>query len=146
MGADMDLAVAFAWAATRTQGILITLRADGRAQSSDISYFSDGSSMLISLTLDRAKTKNMQRDPRVVLHVTDRPSWSYLSFDGHVELTPVTAAIDDAVNDQLFAYYEAVAGKPHPNWAEYRQAMVDEGRLLARVVPTSVVGQINTGR
>jgi PPOX class probable F420-dependent enzyme len=146
MGADMDLAVALAWAATRTQGILITLRADGRAQSSDISYFSDGSSMLISLTHDRAKTKNMQRDPRVVLHVTDRPSWSYLSFDGHVELTPVTAAIDDAVNDQLVAYYEAVAGKPHPNWAVYRQAMVDEGRLLARVVPTSVVGQINTGR
>jgi PPOX class probable F420-dependent enzyme len=140
----MDLATALAWAAQRTQGILITLRADGRAQSSDISYFSDGPSMLISLTHDRAKTKNMQRDPRVVLHVTDRPSWSYLSFDGRVELTPPTTAIDDAVNDQLVAYYESVAGKAHPNWAEYRQAMVDEGRLLARVIPTTVVGQINT--
>jgi hypothetical protein len=63
----MDLAIALAWAATRSEGVLITLRADGRAQSSDISYFSDGPSMLISLTHGRAKTKNMQRDPRVVL-------------------------------------------------------------------------------
>ena len=61
----MDLAIALAWAATRTEGVLITLRSDGRAQSSDISYVTDGSSMLISLTRDRAKTKNMQRDPCV---------------------------------------------------------------------------------
>ena len=42
------------------------------------------------------------------------------------------------------AYYEAVAGKPHPNWDEYRQAMIDEGRLIATFTPTSVVGQINS--
>jgi PPOX class probable F420-dependent enzyme len=134
------------WAATRTDGVLITLRKDGRPQSSDISYYVDGSSMLISVTDDRSKTRNMRRDARVVLHVTDRSSWSYLSFDATAELTPVTTAVDDAVNDQLVAYFEAVSGKPHPNWAEYRQAMVDQRRLLVRVIATSVVGQINTSR
>lgn len=139
----MDLDTALAWAATRSDAVLITLRRDGRPQSSDISYHLADGVFSISVTDDRAKTANMRRDPRVVLHLTDRPSWSYLSFDGTVQLTPPAAAPDDATSDALATYYEAVAGKPHPDWDEYRRAMVDEGRLLARLTPTAVVGQIN---
>ena len=139
----MDLDTALVWAATRSDAVLITLRRDGRPQSSDISYHLADGVFSISVTDDRAKTANMRRDPRVVLHLTDRPSWSYLSFDGTVQLTPPAAAPDDATSDALATYYEAVAGKPHPDWDEYRRAMVDEGRLLARLTPTAVVGQIN---
>ncbi len=142
----MDLQPALEWAATRRNGVLITLRADGRPQSSDISYFVDGSSLLVSVTDSRAKTRNMRRDPRVVMHVTDAANWAYVSFDAVAELSPVATAIDDETNDRLVAYYETVAGKPHPNWAEYRQAMVDEGRLLARITPTSAVGQLPGSR
>ena len=95
----------------------------------------------ISLTDSRAKTKNMRRDNRAVLHITDRPSWSYLSFDGTVELTPATTDVTDETSDALVAYYERVAGKPHPEWDEYRAAMVAEGRLLATLTPAGVVGQ-----
>ena len=139
----MDMDTALAWAAGRTDAVIITIRQDGRPQSSDISYHLTGGVFSISVTDDRAKTANMRRDPRIVLHLTDRPSWSYLSFDGTVELTPPAAAPDDATCDALVAYYEAVAGKPHPDWDEYRQAMVEEGRLLVRFTPTAVVGQIN---
>jgi hypothetical protein len=78
-----------------------------------------------------------------VLHITDPGSWSYLSFDGTAELSPVTTAVDDATSDALVAYYENVAGEPHPDWAEYRRAMVDEGRLIITFRPTKVVGQIH---
>ena len=139
----MDMDAALAWAAGRTDAVLITLRRDGRPQSSDISYHLADGVFSISVTDDRAKTSNMRRDPRVVLHLTDRPSWSYLSFDGTVQLMSPAAAPDDATSDALVAYYEAVAGKPHPDWDEYRSAMVDEGRLLVRFTPTGVVGQIN---
>ncbi len=139
----MDLDTALAWAADRTDAVLITIRRDGRPQSSDISYSLADGVFSISVTDGRAKTANMQRDPRVVLHLTDRASWSYLSFDGTVELTPPTTDPGDATGDALVAYYEAVAGKPHPDWSEYRQAMVDEGRLLVRFTPTSVVGQLH---
>ena len=139
----MDLTTAFEWAAPRTAATLITIRGDGRPQSSDISYAFDDGVFAISVTADRAKTKNMQRDNRVVLHLSDRASWSYLSFDGTVELTPVTTEAGDATSDELVAYYERVAGEPHPDWDEYRQAMVDEQRLLVRFTPTSVVGQIH---
>ncbi len=138
----MDLDTATAWAAGRTDGILITLRRDGRAQSSDISYaFTDGT-FEISLTHDRAKTRNMQRDNRVVLHITDRPSWSYLSIDGTVELMAPTTDPGDETAEALVEYYRKVAGE-HPDWDEYRAAMIEEGRLIARVTPHSAVGQIH---
>ena len=139
----MELNQALAWAAERTDGILITIRSDGRPQSSDISYaFSEGV-FSISLTSDRAKTANMRRDNRVVLHLTDRESWSYLSFDGTVELLEPAAAVDDATADAPVSYYEQVAGEAHPDWDEYRAAMVADGRLLAFFTPKSVVGQLH---
>ena len=139
----MDMSKAIDWAGQQKHAVLITLRKDGRAQSSDIVYVVQDGSFVISLTDSRAKTKNMIRDPRVVLHITEPDSWSYVSFDGTVALSSVTTAVDDATNNDLVSYYEAVAGEPHPDWGEYRQAMVDEGRLLATMTPASVVGQIN---
>ena len=139
----MDLDAALSWAAGRTEAVIITIRRDGRSQSSDISYGLTDGVFGISITNGRAKTANMRRDPRVVLHLSDRASWSYLSFDGTVELSPVATEPCDATCDALVEYYQQVAGKAHPDWNEYRLAMVDEGRLLVRFTPTSVVGQIH---
>ncbi len=139
----MELSKALAWASEQKHAVLITLRKDGRAQSSDIVYVVDDGRFIVSLTNTRAKTKNMSRDPRILLHITNPASWSYISFDGTVELSAVTVSPDDETSNRLVEYYEAVAGEPHPDWDEYRQAMVDEGRLLATFTPTSAVGQIN---
>lgn len=138
----MEISEALTWAATRTNAVLITIRQDGRAQSSDIVYALDDGTFTISVTDDRAKTANMRRDPRVVLHLTDPPSWSYVSFDGTVELSPPTTEPGDATSDALCDYYEKVAGEAHHDWDEYRAAMVAEKRLVARFTPTSAVGQV----
>lgn len=138
----MDLAAALTWAADRDDGVLITIRRDGRPQSSDITYRVVDGVFEISVTDGRAKTANLRRDPRAVLHVTDRSSWSYLSFDGTVTLTPPARTVDDDVADALVEYYRVVAGREHPDWDEYRRAMVDEGRLLVHLTPGAVVGQI----
>jgi len=135
----MDLQPALEWAAERKNGVLITLRADGRAQSSDIVYARVDDELWISVTDDRAKTVNMRRDPRVVLHVTDPSVWGYVSIDGTAELTPVTTEPGDAASDDLVTLYRAVQGE-HPDWDEYRQAMVDQRRLVAKVHPTTAVG------
>jgi PPOX class probable F420-dependent enzyme len=139
----MNLQTAVEWASKRRTGVLITLRSDGRAQSSDIAYSVSGQEFIVSVTQDRAKTVNMKRDRRVVLHVTDPGTWSYASFDAEVTLTPTCQAVDDEVADALVAYYSAVSGGPHPDWDQYRRAMVAERRLLAHVDPRSVTGQIN---
>lgn len=132
------------WAEGYKNAVLITIRRDGRPQSSDISYTRDGDSFLISLTTDRAKTVNMRRDPRVVFHLTDPSSWSYVSFDSTVELSATAASPDDETVDALVDYYRAVTGGEHDDWDEYRAAMVNDGRLVARVTPTGAVGQIHS--
>ena len=137
------MSTALNWARDRRNAVLITLRKDGRAQSSDIAYAVTGDRFLISVTATRAKTANMRRDPRVVLHITEPGSWSYVAFDGTVELSPEAAAPHDATCDLLVDYYERVAGEAHPDWEEYRQAMVIERRLVATFSPTTAVGQVH---
>jgi len=137
----MDLDSALSWAAGHHHGVLITIRRDGRPQSSDIIYGVDGSTILVSVTADRAKTANMRRDPRVVLHVTDPGSFSYVSFDSTVELSPVCTDPSDAVADDLVSLHRAISGAEHPDWDEFRRAMVNDRRLVTRIHPLSAVGQ-----
>jgi len=137
----MDLDHALEWAGRRSDAVLITIRRDGRPQSSDITYDLGDGVFVISVTADRAKTINMARDPRVVLHLTDRASWSYISFDGEVTLSAVTTDPGDAASDALVEYYKCVTGKDHPDWDEYRAAMITERRLIVSFRPTSAVGQ-----
>ncbi|MYJ41539.1 MAG: PPOX class F420-dependent oxidoreductase [Acidimicrobiaceae bacterium] len=138
----MELSEAIEWSAERKLGVLVTIRSDGRPQSSDIVYYVDTGVFHISMTVGRAKTVNLRRDPRAVLHISDEKAWSYVSLDGTVELSPPTTTPGDATSDALVDYYEQLAG-PHPDWDEYRQAMIDEGRLMARFTPTSAAGLIN---
>ena len=139
----MNVEEAVRWASERRLATLITLRRDGRAQSSDIVYRLLDGAFVISVTDGRAKTNNLRRDPRAVLHVSDPDSWSYVSFDGTAELSEVTTEPGDDTSDALVEYYRAVAGQDHDDWQEYRRAMVDERRLLITIRPQSAVGQIH---
>lgn len=136
----MDLAVALDYARSRHGGVLVTLKADGRPQLSNISYaVDDDGTIAISVTADRAKTRNAARDPRVSLHVTADDFWSYVVIEGDAELTPVAESPDDATVDQLVELYQALQGD-HPDWDEYRAAMVNDRRLVLRLRPTHAYG------
>lgn len=138
----MDLTTALDFAARHRNAVMITIRRDGRPQSSDIAMSVIDGTIEVSVTADRAKTKNLQRDNRAVMHVTDPSSWSYVSIDGTVALSPVATDPDGPTADALVALYERIAGEPHPDWNEFRQAMVDEGRLVITFTPTSATGQV----
>jgi len=138
----MELATALDFIRDQRQGILITLKSDGRPQSSNIAYaLGDDGVIRISITDSRAKTANMRRDPRVSLHVNRSDFYAYAVLEGEAELAPVAAAVDDATVDELVEYYRTVAGE-HPDWDEYRQAMVDDGRLLLKLTPTRAYGMV----
>jgi PPOX class probable F420-dependent enzyme len=138
----VELPVALEFAASRRHGVLVTLRRDGRPQTSDIVYVVVDGTIKISITADRAKTKNLRRDPRAVLHVSAPDLWSYVSLDGTVELTDVTRTPGDDVGRELADLYERASGGPHPDWDEYYRAMVDEQRLVARFHPSTAIGQV----
>jgi PPOX class probable F420-dependent enzyme len=129
-----------AWLAERHQAVLVTLRADGSPQSSNLSYALVDGLAKVSLTEDRAKTRNLRRDPRAVLHVLGDSFWQYQSVRATAELSPVTTTPGDAVGRELLEVYEAIAGQPHPDPQEFFQAMVDERRLVLTLTPISSVG------
>ena len=135
----MDLARALSFASGRRNALLTTLRKDGRPQQSVIFYLLDGDRFTISLTADRAKTKNLRRDPRAALFVPSDDVFVWAGFDGQVELSPVAASPDDPVVDRLVDYYRRGNGE-HDDWSAYRQAMVDDGRLVATFTATSATG------
>jgi PPOX class probable F420-dependent enzyme len=138
----MDLAKAGPFLAEGHRGVLLTLRADGRPQASNIAYsFADGC-IRISVTADRAKTKNLRRDPRASLHVTSDDFWKYVVADGTAELSPVAAGPGDATTRALREIYEHVRGAPHPDWAEFDEAMVRDQRVVISIRPTHVYGQL----
>ncbi len=127
----------------RRHGVLATIRRDGRPQLSTITHLYDPETHTItaSITETRAKAKNMRRDPRVTYHVGSEDGWSYVVAEGRAELTSPAAAPDDATVEALVDYYRRVAGE-HPDWAEYRAAMVTDQRVLLTVHIEKLLGQV----
>jgi PPOX class probable F420-dependent enzyme len=142
----MGIAVdeAFAFVRQRNRGVLVTLRRDGRPQLSNIIYSpGEGHSVRVSVTQSRAKTKNLRRDPRASLYVSRDDFFAYVVVEGEVTLTPVARDVDDPVVDELVELYRGLRGE-HPDWDDYRRAMVSEGRLVARLEASYAYGMPGT--
>jgi PPOX class probable F420-dependent enzyme len=131
-----------AFVAENRRGVLATLRRDGRPQLSNVGYaWVDSGFARISVTADRAKTRNLQRDARASLHVTSPDFWTWAVVEGTAELTPVAADPADDTVEELVAYYRAINGE-HPDWDDYRAAMVRERRLVVRLAVAHAYGQL----
>ena len=123
-----DIEKARRFVAANHHGVLVTYRRDGNVQTSPVSAGIDAEGrVMISVTEDRAKTRNARRDPRVAL---------CLFSDGfygpwvQVEGTAQFADGPDRV-DALVEYYRTLSGE-HPDWDDYRAAMVRDRRVLLR--------------
>ena len=120
--------------------VMTTRRRNGELQSSPVTAGVDElGRIVVSSYPERAKVTNIRRDPRVsVLVLSD-------DFGGpwvQVETTGTVIELPDAV-EPLVDYFRAISGE-HPDWAEYRQAMIDQGKCLLRLEPVSW-GPIATG-
>jgi PPOX class probable F420-dependent enzyme len=122
-------------------GVLATIKRDGRPQMSIVTYHFDARSLAIevSITEPRAKTRNLRRDPRASVLVASDDGWSYAVAEGNAILTPPAAAPDDETVEALITLYRNVAGE-HPDWDDYRAAMVTDRRVLLRLPITHVYG------
>jgi PPOX class probable F420-dependent enzyme len=134
--------------ASHTNGTLATLRRDGRPQLSVVTYawYPDdaGREIVRISTVDgRAKVANLRRDPRASFLVSDGSGWSYAVVEGTVELSPVAAVHDDETVEELIRVYRDASGE-HPDWADYRRAMVDDQRLVARLVVEHAYGLVRS--
>jgi PPOX class probable F420-dependent enzyme len=127
--------------ADNSLGVLATLKRDGRPQLSNVSYYFDARNTVIqvSVTEPRAKTRNLRRDPRASIHVTADDGWAYAVAEGDAALTPPAAAPGDDTVEALIALYRNIAGE-HPDWDEYRQAMVADRRVVVTLPISHLYG------
>lgn len=129
--------------ADRSLGVLATIGKDGRPQLSNVNHTWDPARRLIriSVTAGRAKTRNLARDPRASYHVTSEDGWAWTVAEGTAELTPVAADPHDATVEELIEVYRAIRGEEHPDWDDYRRAMVADRRLVVRLAVERAYGQ-----
>ncbi|MCK0113373.1 PPOX class F420-dependent oxidoreductase [Ornithinimicrobium sp. F0845] len=119
---------------------LATIKRDGRPQLSQVGYHFDPATdtFRVSITGTRAKFTNLRRDPRATFLVAGG-RWEYVVVDGDATLGEITTDPHDAAGDALVDLYRTQAGE-HPDWEEYRAAMVAEQRLVLTVTATHAYG------
>ncbi len=111
------------------RSVLATTRSDGGIQLSLVDAgVDDEDNVVISTRETAVKTKNLSRNNRATLLVfTDVFYGNWVQVEGPVEIVHLPEAMDG-----LVAYYRQVGGE-HPDWEEYRAAMVSDRRVLLRL-------------
>ncbi|HEX6310698.1 MAG TPA: TIGR03618 family F420-dependent PPOX class oxidoreductase [Acidimicrobiia bacterium] len=114
------------------QWILATTRADGRPQMSPVTGgMTPTGHLAIATYPERAKARNARRAPEVSVFIGgDDFSDAWIQIDGTARVLDMPEATDGLVE-----YYRSISGE-HPDWAEYRQAMADQGKCLILVEAT----------
>jgi PPOX class probable F420-dependent enzyme len=138
----VDVPAALAFARDHRLGVLVTRRQDGSPQLSNILYVvGHDDAVRISITESRAKTKNLRRDPRASLYVTQEDFWAYVVMDGSVSLSEPARDPNDATTEALVELYRTASGE-HPDWVDFRRAMVAEERVVATFTPEHAYGML----
>ncbi|WP_432585100.1 PPOX class F420-dependent oxidoreductase [Streptomyces sp. HD1123-B1] len=122
-------------------GVLATIKSDGRPQLSPVMPFYDERSGVLHISTREglAKTANLRRDPRVSLEVTHADGRAWATAEGTATLTGPGTDPHGPEVEALVAYYRAAAGE-HPDWDEYRSAMVADRRVLITMTVDHLYG------
>ncbi len=127
----MDIAAALDFIASNHRAVLATTRADSNPQLSLVAVAVDENTVVVSTRETAIKTKNLRRRPWASLIVfTDNFYGNSVQVEGPVEVV----SLPDAMG-ALVAYYRQISGE-HPDWDEYRAAMVHDQRVVLRITVT----------
>lgn len=138
----MELARAVDFARDHRRSVLTTIRRNGRPQQSNVLHVIGGDGNIrISITADRAKYHNLVREPWAAIHVTREDFFAYAVIEAIASVTPVAADPHDETVEALVDYYRSANGE-HPDWDDYRRAMVADRRALAILTPAHAYGML----
>lgn len=125
----MDLDAARAFIRDHHLSVMVTRRKDGEPQLSPVACTVDDSGAVVVSSRETAfKVKNVRRDPRVSLCVvSDGFYGDWIQVDGRASVVSLPDAMEP-----LVAYYRSISGE-HPDWDDYRAAMVRDQRVIVRI-------------
>lgn len=115
----------------RHHGIFGTWRSGCDLQLSPVTMGMDpDGTVLVASYPERAKVRNLRRRPEATVCVlSDDFGGEWLQLSGPATVVDLPDAVEG-----LVTYFRSISGE-HPDWAEYRQAMVDQGKVLIRLEP-----------
>ncbi len=87
------------------------------------------------------KIRNIERDPRVSFHAGTPGGGAYVVAEGIAAVSLIATTVDDPTVQELIDVYRLIQGE-HPDWQDYRTAMVTDHRLLIRITLTRLYGWI----
>ncbi|OEU97001.1 PPOX class F420-dependent oxidoreductase [Streptomyces oceani] len=136
----VDRAALLDFVRPRHRALLLTRRSDGGPQASPLTCgVDDEGRIVVSTYPERAKTRNARRDSAVSLVVlSDDWDGPWVQVDGEAEVIDPPDSVEPLVE-----YFRVISGE-HPDWDEYRAAMLRQGKSLIRVTPKRW-GPIATG-
>lgn len=113
----------------RHHGVLLTTRRDDWPQSSLVTVgLGHNGDILVASYPERIKCINIRRNPRASMTVmSDAFNDEWVHVDGHAKVIDLPEALDGLVE-----YFEVIKGE-HDDWEAYRQAMIDQGKVLIRL-------------
>ena len=128
----MDIGRAADFLRGHHRAVLATSRSDGRPQLSPVACAVDDEGRVLISTRETAlKTTNLRRRPYASLCVfTNAFFGEWVQVEGDVEIISLPDAMD-----LLVEYYRRASGE-HPDWDDYRAAMVKERRVIVRITIT----------
>ena len=128
---EVDLGGLLEFVRPRHHMIVMTWRSDGSVQSSPVAGGVDSQGRIVVASYpERAKVHNARKNGKAsVLVLSDDFGGAWVHIDCTAEVLDVPAAIEPLVE-----YFRSIAGE-HPDWDEYRQAMVVQGKSLLRLTP-----------
>ncbi len=124
---------------TNHKSVLTTYRKNGNAQMSIIVVGPYRGGAAFTTTANRAKLRNLKRDARCTLLVSQDSWWGFLVLEGRAEILSPENTDAEGLKQTLRGVYRSIAGE-HPDWDEYDQAMRDERRSAVIVIPDRVYG------
>ena len=129
------------------RGVLATVRADGSPQLTNVLYVAGPATRVVrvSTTADRAKGRNLARDPRAALHVSGEDFWHYAVAEGPVTLSQVAAIPGDDAIEELLEVHSCFYGEI--DRATFEEEMITNQRLMIRLQVTHLYGvMVKSGR
>lgn len=113
---------------TNHRAVMSTFRKDGRPQLSPVTVVVDGEGrVVISSRATAMKVRNLRRDPRISLVLLNDAFYGeWYQVEGTAEIVDLPEALELLVD-----YYRRASGE-HPDWDEYRAAMVRDKRVVVR--------------
>jgi len=116
------------------RAVMITRRSAGGLQTSPVTVGIDSDGKVVISSRETAyKVRNLRRHPTATLCVfTDGFFGPWIQIEGAAEIVPLPAAMEGLID-----YYRRISGE-HPDWDDYRRAMVDQQRVLIRLALDNV--------